>query len=101
MRKCQWEEETRDHLLRCERAAEWHFKCLQIIGARYESLRTNRGLQSILIRGLTMAWFQGDNQLTAGGYTPKMMSLIHSQNAIGWGQMEHPLEPHPRRLHGG
>jgi hypothetical protein len=34
-----------------------------------------------------MAWFQGDNQLTAGGYTPEMMSLIHSQNAIGWGQL--------------
>ena len=83
---CQRAEETRDHLLRCERAAEWRSKCLQIMGARCERLRTNRGLQSILIRGL-MTWFQGDTQLTAWGYTPKMMSLIHSQNAIGWGQL--------------
>ena len=31
---CQREEETRDHLLRCERATEWRSKCLHVISAR-------------------------------------------------------------------
>ena len=83
---CNRDEETRDHLMRCDRADGWRFKCLRTIGLKCESLQTHRGLYSLLIRGL-QAWFRGDDRLTADGYNPEMTALVYSQNTIGWGQL--------------
>ena len=84
---CQREEETRDHLMQCDSAAVWRSKCLRTIGMKCEGLRTHKGLESVLIRGL-LAIFQGHNTLTVGeGYSQELTTLIYSQNAIGWSQL--------------
>ena len=83
---CKQAEETRDHLLRCEKTESWRSKCLRMIGIKCANLRTHRGLESLMIRGL-MAWFRGNESLTAEGYSADMTALVYSQNAIGWGQL--------------
>jgi zinc-binding in reverse transcriptase len=38
---CQREEETRDHLMRCEKSGDWRSNCLRLIGMKCEELRTH------------------------------------------------------------
>jgi hypothetical protein len=75
---CKQAEETRDHLLRCEKARDWRSKCLRTTGTKCESLQTHRGLYVLLIRGLH-TWFQGVDRLTADGYNSDMIALIYLQ----------------------
>ena len=78
--------ETRDHILRCEKSAEWRIQFHHTLRQMCERLNTHPGLNGLLQRGL-LEWFRGNEVMPVEGYPDDFVALIYSQNAIGWRQL--------------
>ena len=81
--QCQVEIETRDHLIRCPRSAEWRVNLMHALRKKCDKLSTAPSLRHLLFHGL-QAWMSGADKISEIGFTGESVSLIRSQNKIGW-----------------